>query len=215
MSCGIWKKRISDAQDGSLSGKRAVRLERHLEECVSCRAYRDDLDRLGKGAKGLADPGLAPGEWEDFGRRLGSRLAVASASREAGGRRDDERGEARAMAHPPVFWAWARAGVGFLLLAFVVAYFAVLRPRRAQEPVSISFEDSVAQVIGEIGPDPELERSFNREIVVSINEAAGDHSETSAIRFDDNPLLWEGMSEEDLRFIESELRKEQGHGGPT
>lgn len=215
MSCGTWKKRISDAQDGALSGKQAVRLERHLRQCVSCRTYRDDLARLGKGAKDLADPGLAPGEWEDFGRRLDSRLAASVPPREAGGGRDDEQGDVRVRARLPVFWTWARAGVGFLILAFVVTYFAVLRPRRGQEPVFLSFEDSVAQVIGEIGPDPELESSFNRQIVVSISEAAGDESETSAVRFDDNPMFWEGMSEEDLRFIESELRKEQGHGGLT
>ncbi len=215
MSCGTWKKRISDSQDGALSGKRAVGLERHLKGCASCRAYRDDLARLGKRAKDLADPGLAPAEWEDFGRRLEARLAEAAASREAEGRREEERGNALVTPHPPVFWTWARAAVGLLVLAFVVTYLAVLRPRRGQEQVFISFEDSVAQVIGEIGPDPELERSFNREIVAAINEAAEGQPETNLVRFDDNPLFWEGMSEEDLRFIESELRKEQGHGGLT
>ena len=215
MSCGTWKKRISDAQDRALSGKRAVGLERHLKGCASCRAYRDDLARLGRGVKDLAGPGLAPAEWEDFGRRLGARLAVAAASREADGRPDDERGDLRVTPHLPVLWQWARAAVGFVLLAFVVTYLAVLRPHRGQEPVSVSFEDSVAQVIREIGADPELERSFNREIVASINEAAEGQPGTSAVRFDDNPLFWEGMSEEDLRFIESELRKEQGHGGLT
>jgi len=213
MSCETWKKRISDAQDGALSGKRAVRLEQHLKGCVSCRAYRDDLARLGKGARKLAEPGLAPAEWEDFSRRLGSRLAAASS--EPAVRGDDERGKARVRPHLPVFWTWPRAAVGFLFLALVITYFAVLRPRPGQEPVSVSFEDSFAQVIREIGTDPELERSFNREIVASINEAAEGQSETGAVRFDDNPLFWEGMSEEDLRFIESELRKEHGQGGLT
>jgi hypothetical protein len=212
MRCGKWEKWISDALDGALSGRRTVRLERHILGCASCRACREDLARLDDGAKGLADPGLTAGEWSDFGRRLESRLAAVSSQR------------SREKA-PYVFrWKRAWAGAGFLVLAAAGAYLALFRPGGRGEQAFPAFEDPVARVLGEIGPNADLENSFNREIVTSINEAAGVLSERDATRpadegapvsFGDNPMFWEGLSEEELGYIESELRKEHGHGGLT
>lgn len=100
-----------------------------------------------------------------------------------------------------------------LVLAFMAAYFAVLRPRDVREPIFVSLEDSVARVFGEIGSNPDLESSFDQEIVASIAEAVRAPEEEAPVAFDDNPMFWEGLSDGELAYIESALRKEQGHGG--
>jgi hypothetical protein len=215
MRCGTWEKWISDARDGSLTGKRAVRLERHLQDCASCRAYRNDLARVEKRAKDLADPGLAPGEWAEFSRRLEARLATFSASRGAGGHQVDGHQDRRVVLGPTPIWTRLQAGVSYLVLAFLVTYLLVFRPRGVQEPAVVAFEDSLAQVISEIGSNPDLEGAFNQEILASIDEVVRPADVEVSVAFDDNPIFWEGVSEEDLRFIESELRKEHGHGGLT
>jgi anti-sigma factor RsiW len=204
MRCERAKRRISDALDGALAGHRTVRLERHVRGCAACRAYRDALTRLQAGMKGLADPGLAPGAWEAFGRRLESRLAVPALSPVEGRR-------------APLFFRrkWAWAGASFLVLAFIGTYLAVLRPRGAHEPVFISLEDSLARVFGEIGSNSDLENSFNQQIVASIVEAVRPGDDEAPVTFGDNPLFWEGLSDGELAYIESELRKEQGHGGSS
>jgi hypothetical protein len=204
MRCETCKKWISDALDRELSGKRRGRLERHLKACPRCRAYGESLTRLQAGAEGLADPGLAPGDWSDFGRRLDSRLRGSVLPREVPER-------------APLFFRrkWAWAGASFFILAFMGAYFAVLRPRGVREPVFVSLEDSVALVFGEIGSNPELEDSFDQEIMASIAEAVRPPEEEAPVAFDDNPMFWEGLSDGELAYIESALRREQRHGGSS
>ena len=201
MRCETSKRMISDALDGALSRRRAVRLERHLKDCAACRAYREDVALLDQSAEGLADPGLTPSDWAKWGRGLETKLSAAA------------RGSA--PGHIPVSFRprWAWAGVSFAVLALIVTYFAILRPRGGQEVVFVSFEDSDAQVLGEIGANPDLENSFNRKILASIDEAVRAADEEPPPTFGDNPLFWEGLSERELSYIESALRQEVGRGG--
>jgi hypothetical protein len=157
---------------------------------------------LQEGGRGLADPGLTSSDWADFGRRLERRLAASTTPGEAG---------QKAPFLVRSKWAWA--GASLIVLAFIGTYLAVIRPRGVQEPVLVSFEDSVIQVLGEVGSNPGLENSFNREVVASIEEAVRPAEEEAPVSFGDNPMFWESLSEGELAYIESELRKEQGHGG--
>jgi len=202
MRCETWERWISDALDGELSGERAARLERHLRDCPGCRAYRESLTHLQADAGGLADPGLTPGDWADFSRRLESKLHGSLIPGSAPQR-------------APLFFRrkWAWAGASFLVLAFIGTYLAVLRPRGVQEPVFVSFEDSVARVLGEIASNPDLENSFDQEIMASIAEAVRPPEDEVPVAFEDNPLFWESLSDGELAYIESALRSEQGHGG--
>jgi hypothetical protein len=202
MRCETLRKWISDDLDGVLRGKRKARLERHLRECAGCRAYREDLARLQAGAEGLAEPGLNPQAWADFSRRLERKLAGSGTP-------------ARRREKAPVLIrskrAWAAAS--FLVLVVIGAYFALRRPAGFEEPGFASFEDSVAQVFGEIGSNPDLENTFNREILASIEEAVRPALDEIPVPFGDNPLFWEGLSEGELSYIETELQKERGQGG--
>jgi len=201
MRCEAAKRRISDALDGALGAGRSDRLERHLRGCPACRAYRQGLTRIQAGAAGLADPGLAPADWADFGRRLEGRLARETAKHAPPGL--------------PALWKWAWTGAGLAVLVFALVYLAVLRPRTVAWPVPLSFEDSVAQIMGEIGGNQDLAGAFDREIVASITEAARPESEEAPVPFGDNPLFWEGLTDGEIGYINAELEKELGHGGLT
>jgi hypothetical protein len=161
---------------------------------------------------GLADPGMSRGDWSDFSRRLESRLAAISPRRP------------RVSLSRWFRWkpAWALAGLA--LVATAGAYLIFFHFGGRGEETFFSLEDPAGQIIGEIGPNADLENSFNREIMASINESAGiladgpaarQGAEEALVSFGDNPMFWESLSEEELVFIESELRKERGLGGLT
>jgi anti-sigma factor RsiW len=201
MRCERARKWISDGRDGALGADRKARLERHLGRCPACRAYENDLARIEEAAKASSDPGLAGDDWRAFSLRLEARLAAAAQSPSPAG--------------PPALmrrrWAWA--GAGALVLAVVGTYLAVLRPGRAPGPVVLSVDEAVAGVFHEIGNNADLEASFNRQILEAIQESVPVRPVEAFFRFNDDPFVWEGMSEEELRLIEAELSKEPNHGG--
>lgn len=199
MRCGTAKRRISDALDGALGEGPAARLERHLRGCPGCRAYHQGMSRIQAEAAGLADPGLAPEDWAALSQRLEGRLA--------------REGMGRSRPLRPAYWKAAWAGVGLLALLFALAYLAGLRPRTAIVPVPLSFEDSVARVMGEVGANPDLAGAFAREIAASIAEAVQPEGGEETVSFGDNPFLWEALTDGEVGYINAELEKELGRGG--
>ncbi len=199
MRCRTAEQRISDSLDGALAKGRAARLEAHLRSCPRCRAYREGVSRIQGAADGLADPGLAPERWAELGGRLEARLAREGA------------GTTR-RAHPG-YWKLAWSGAGLLALLFALVYLAGIRPRTPAGPVPMSFEESVAQVLGEAGANPDLAGAFAGEIAASIAEAAGPVTGEETVSFGDNPLIWEGLTDGEVGYMNAELEKELGHGG--
>jgi hypothetical protein len=195
---------ISDSLGGALSEAWTAGLDRHLTGCASCRAYRREAALIQENAGGVADPCLGPEAWADFGRRLDAKLASTAAPSPGALGRD------RAVLRRP---KWAMAATAFVALAFVVFYFAVLRHRTGAEPGFVPFEDSLAQVLGEVGASPGLESSLNQAIMASIAEAVQPAGEDVPISFGDNPLFWESLTEGELVDIESALAREKGLGG--
>jgi hypothetical protein len=204
MRCETARRMISDALDGDLSERRVARLERHLSACAACRSYRRRAVLIQESAVGLSDPRLSPADWADFSRRLEARLGSTAASA----------GEAFRTDGPAAFrWKWVWAVATFAALTFVVAYLAFLRPRTTAEPIFVSYEESLARVLGEAGANPELESSFNREIMASIDETVRPAGKEAPVSFGDDPMFWEALTEGELGDIESALRKENGLGG--
>ncbi|MDH4196857.1 MAG: zf-HC2 domain-containing protein, partial [Candidatus Aminicenantes bacterium] len=70
MRCEAARKWISDDLDRSLSSRRMEALERHLQGCEACRAYRDDLALIQARTKAQPVPSLAPEDWSRFERNL-------------------------------------------------------------------------------------------------------------------------------------------------
>lgn len=200
MRCERARKWVSDELDGALVPVRKSRLERHLAACPACRAYRDDLAVLAAGAKDLPAGDPPPGYWPDFERRLDDRMASLG---KPGKRRP-------APLFRPRKWAWA--GAAFLIMAFVGIYVAFFRPAPEPEEAWPPYGYSMARILQEAEEDPELAMALDREVTASIEDLTRVPGEDFSFSFADEPLFWEGLSEEELRFIASELETENDRG---
>ncbi|MCX6570271.1 MAG: zf-HC2 domain-containing protein [Candidatus Aminicenantes bacterium] len=194
------KKRLSDDFDGALTPAKKARLEVHLRGCPGCRAYRAGLVRLQSGAARAAD--RSPEYWSGFEERLGSKLAGI----EPGRRTVCVPFSARRR------WAWAAAG--FLAVAAAGTYFVVGRAAGNVETAWVPYEDSLAPLLQAAEANPELGSLVNREILASIEELTLVPEKDLAVPPAEDPLFWEGLSEDELRYIASELERETGRGGP-
>ncbi len=204
MRCDKARRWISDGLDGALRAGRAAELERHLERCAACRAYRRDLEIIDAGAGGRPVDGPASGTWEDFEERLGRKLAAYSRP----GRLEPRRPGFRQ-------WAWASAAVASAAaVVLAILHFGLLRPEGGTDADRLPNGSSLAWVLMEAEGDPELALLFDREVRASIEELTLGPDEDFPAPFVDDPLFWEGLSEEELRFIASELEAETDRGGP-
>jgi hypothetical protein len=203
MRCEKARRWLSDALDGALTGRRRSRLEAHLRCCPACRSYRADIDRLQRGGRILAENGRVPASfWEDFGRRVASRL-------------DATEGRTAGPWPSPLSRLWpALAGAGLMALALAL-YFVALRPSAPPAPVFVSAEESLTKILSEVAETPGLESSFNQVVLDSLVEAVHEPGAEPLVSFGDNALFWESLSEQDLRLIEAELKKDRSDGGRT
>jgi hypothetical protein len=200
MRCETVKKRLSDDLDGAFAPAKQARFEAHLRGCPGCRAYRAGLAFLQSGATPAAD--RSPEYWTGFEERLGSKLAAI----------DPGRRTVCAPFSARRRWAWAAAG--FLAIAAAGTYFAVSRAAGTVEMAWVPYEDSLAPLLQEAEANPEFGSLVNREILASIEELTPVPEKDLAVPPAADPLFWEGLSEEELGYIASELEREAGRGGP-
>ncbi len=90
---------------------------------------------------------------------------------------------------------------------FILASFPDQSPQ-PQEMVVVSLENSLASIYQEIGEDSELEELFNSILVESIDEYLEDSEWRERPDVLENPLLWESLTEEEIKFLESEIKKD-------
>lgn len=197
MRCGTARRRISDDLDGALDPRRRSRLEAHLRSCAACRASRDALARL-QAAAGPS-PGRTPEDWAAFERRIASRL--------------DDAGPGRAPVRVRRRWVWAAAGAGLALAVAGTVWYAASRPGTALTTAWMPAEDVLVPLIEEAEADPELGRDIERAVLDSIDDLMPVPDPDAAAIQAGDPLFWEGLSEDELRFIASELEAENGLGG--
>ena len=105
-------------------------------------------------------------------------------------------------------WKWAWAGLASVFIIGVMIFLYLSQDRVPQEVYIFSFENSLAQIYKEIGSDAELEDLFNSVILASIDESLEDLEGAILPEFYENPLLWDNPTEEEMKFLESELKKE-------
>jgi len=199
MKCAKIEKWISDDLDGALAPRKKQALARHEASCPGCRAYRRNLETLQAGALRLDRAAERPGAyWRDFGARLAAGLRDEPAPRPAPSRAPF------ALRRP---WAWG--GAGLAAAAAVAAYFVFLQPKALPGPFVFSFEDTVASIMEEIGDNPELEKSFDLALQSSIEDAIREDGESALRQLTDDPLVWEGLTEDELVLLESRIRNEK------
>jgi hypothetical protein len=189
------EKMLSNNIDGELPEKEKKILESHLRKCPSCSSFAENIKRIHEEAKSLERPEASPVNWAEFTSRV--KTKISSAPKEE-------------MQGVPLFskWKWAWAGAS-LLLVIVAALFLYLTQYKApQEEYVFSFENSVTKIYEEIGSDPELEDLFNSVILASIGETLEDSGWDERPDFYENLIFWENLTEEEMKFLESEIKKD-------
>lgn len=204
MRCEKAKKMVSDALDGELSPKRLERLEAHLRQCGSCRAYRRTLELIGAEAAKEAPPAPSQAYWGDFVSGLSRKIDALDVRRRPGSR--------PVLTAPGLRPALAAGLVGLAALAVFI-----LLSRRSPLPEEFAYlhsEDSLSGVLEAAESDPELGAYLDIEIRSSIADAAEVAAAGESFLAGEEPLFWESLSEEELAAIAADLEKDNGQGEP-
>jgi hypothetical protein len=200
MRCRKIEKWISDGIDGKLSPEKQAILKTHLDECASCRAYKERLETIQKESQRLFSPQVVPEHWQESL----SRLKAGLEAEEKAGRKSRERWAPAFF--PKRRWAWA--GAASLLVVASGLYFILSSPKARQEIRAFSFEDAINRIDQEIKNNPELEKDFNSFIQDSIHEHVGEINELTNPFHYENSLFLESLNEEELQLLDSALKKE-------
>jgi hypothetical protein len=195
MRCKKIEKWLSDRIDGELSKRKEELLEDHLERCVSCRSYAASIEKLQDEAGSLEKPEVSPAFWEGFASRLKANLTSFKQGEK----------EKRPLA---LRWNWVWSGAALLAVVVVGLYLLFFQSQPPQEMYVFSLENSLSRIYQEIGDDPELEKLFNSVIMASIGESLEDSEWREHPDFLENLLLWEDLTEEEMKFLESEIKKD-------
>jgi len=195
MGCKKIEKWVSNNIDGELPEKKKKILEAHLKRCSSCSSYQKIIERIHKETKSLEMPEVSPAYREEFTSRVKTKISFPQPEKRIGA---------------PLFsrwkWAWTAAALIFVIVVGSVLYLTQSRP--PQEVYIFSFENSLAQIYQEIGSDSELEDLFNSVILASIGETLEDSGWIIRPDFYEDSLLWDNLTEEEMRFLESEIKKD-------
>lgn len=197
MSCKKNERKISDLLDGRLSEKQESVLENHISRCPECREYKNQLIILSSKVKEIEKQIISKVYEREFSIRLKNRLL-------------NERQQKKQKNRFPGFEKWAYGGAGFIVVLFLVLYFVVLQPILIQTEgyYVLSFEDVIGDLFGEINDDAELEKLFNTMILASLTEALEELDGETIPFIIENPLYGDGLSEEELKILESKIKLE-------
>lgn len=196
MRCKKIEKWLSDRIDGEFSERKIKALLAHLERCPSCRSYDAALKIIQDEARSIQRPKVSPFYWEEFTSRLKANLS-------------SKKQEKRLEQPFAKRWRWAGASAALTFLIVVGVYFLLFFKKPVPEMYVFSYEDSLAQISQEIGRDSELENLFNLVVLVSIGESLEESGWQDSPGFQEKSFLWENLSEEEMRLIESEIKKEE------
>jgi hypothetical protein len=195
MRCRTIEKWLSDRIDGELSKEQEGLLEDHLERCASCRSYAASIAKLQDEAVNIKDPEISPSFWEGFASKL--QASLKSFPQEKKERRPFGLG-----------WNWVWSGAALFAVVVIGLYLLFFQSQPSQEIYVFSLENSLTRIYQTIGDDTELEELFNSVIMASIGESLEDSEWKERPDFLENLLLWEDLSEEEMKLLESEIKKD-------
>jgi hypothetical protein len=195
MVCKKIKKWLSDRIDGELSEKKIKALDAHLEKCAACRSYAVSVEKIQDEAKSMGRQDASSAFWEGFVSRLKANLNSSRQEKE-------ERKPVR------LGWNWAWSSAALLIVVIVGLYLLFFQSMPSQEEYVFSLENSLTKIYQEIGDDSELEELFNSIVIASIGESLDDSEWEESPDFFEKLLLWEDLTEEEIKFIESKIKED-------
>jgi predicted anti-sigma-YlaC factor YlaD len=195
MGCKKIEKWLSDRIDEELSQKKIKALDAHLKKCAVCRSYAASIEKIHDEAKSMGRQDASPAFWEGFVSRL--KVNLNSPRQEKKERRPVRLG-----------WNWVWSGTAILIVVIIGLYLLFFQSMPSQEMYVFSLDNSLTQIYQEIGNDSELEELFNSIVIASIGESLGDSEWVESPDFFENLLLWEDLTEEEIKFLESEIKED-------
>jgi len=186
---------LSNSIDGKLRERKKRFLESHLRKCSSCRSFAENIQIIHEEAKNLEKPEVSPAYWKEFTSKIITEISSPQ--------------QDKVRVSLPFFrrkLSWAGAALLFVIVAGLFLY--LTKTKAVQEEYIFSFENSVTKIYQEIGSDPELEDLFNSVILASIGETLEDSEWDERPDFYENLILWEDLTEEEMKFLESEIKKD-------
>ncbi|MGD8540277.1 MAG: zf-HC2 domain-containing protein [Candidatus Aminicenantes bacterium] len=197
MRCKSVEKWISDSLDKDISERKKSHIEKHVTRCPSCRAFRENILLLEKEARTIAIAEVSHDYKQEFSLRLKSKILSLEEKE-------------KKVALPFLKQRWVLVSSAFVLAAIMMSVFLLILPEKVQEMefYAFSFGDAVEEIYREIGEDIELERAFNSQILASIDDLLNSSAWTEQQRTEEDFFLWEDLTDKDLEFLESAIKKE-------
>jgi len=195
MKCKKIEKWLSDSLDGELSKKKIQVLEEHIKKCALCRSYAKVMENIHKESKSLKMPVVSPAYWEDFSSRLKTKVSSFQPAE-------------KRVGSFFVRWKWVWAGAVSICVIVVGLLLFLARDEISEEAYVFSFESSFSEIFQEIESDHELENLFNSLILASIGEVLEDSEWLVSPNFYEDSFLWENFTEEEMKYLESEIKKD-------
>lgn len=198
MKCQQIERWLSDSVDGPISKKEKAIIEAHIETCTACRAFRNQIEKINEEAKNLDAPEVSPAQSRDFVSRLRSALI--------------EIGEEKNKGVLHVFrnkWVFVPASVIMISLFILIFVFYEKGDFQYEEFSVFSFGNAVEEIYQDIGSDLVLQKAFNSLVSASINEMLITADWDEMLNLEDDLLLWEEFSEEELGNLEPEIKKDR------
>jgi len=198
MKCQKIEQWISDGVDGVISKKKKAHIEAHIETCLACRVFRDQIERINEDARSLDVPEVTSAQSREFSSRLRSALIAIEEEKNKG------------VLH--VFrnkWVFVPASVIMISLFILIFVFYEKEDFQDEKFYVFSFGNAVEEIYQDMGSDLVLQQAFNSLVSDSINEMliTADWDET--LNLEDDLLLWEEFSEEELGNLESKIKKDR------
>jgi len=198
MKCQKIEQWISDGVDGVISKKKKAHIEAHIETCLACRVFRDQIERINEDARSLDVSEVTSAQSREFSSRLRSALIAIEEEKNKG------------VLH--VFrnkWVFVPASVIMISLFILIFVFYEKEDFQDEKFYVFSFGNAVEEIYQDMGSDLVLQQAFNSLVSDSINEMliTADWDET--LNLEDDLLLWEEFSEEELGNLESQIKKDR------
>jgi hypothetical protein len=196
MKCQQIEQWLSDSVDGAISEKEKAIIEAHLATCSACRTFRNQIEQIDEEARKMDAPEVSPEQSREFSSRLRSALV------------EIEEGKNRGVLH--AFrnkWVFVPASVIMVSLFVLIFVFYDNRDFQEEEFFVFSFGNIMEEIYRDMGNDPALQEAFHSIVSALLNEMLTPPDWEEMLRWEDDLLVWEELSEEELRNLMTEIKK--------
>ena len=197
MNCEKIQRWLSDSIDGEIPKGKKAEIEAHLDSCPSCRAFLSQITLIDVEVKNLEVPELSPPHSAKFTSKLRSAIAEQEEKSEYG------------ILH--VFrkkWVFVPASIFLVTLFILIFVFYEKGDFQDEELYVFSFGKAVEEIYQDMGSDMTLQEAFHSLVSASINEMLITADWDERLNWEDDLLLWEEFSEEEMGIFEKEIKRD-------